>query len=259
MTSNIKYTGAAILAVILISTGSFYMGKSSQKTSEQNLATTTPEAIEGLESGINEVSAPNKPTAKPAVNNGGVTVASTAGLSSYASSEYGFTMKYPSYVKARPGFSTFHELGNNWRLYALPANQGKPVVTFSIYSIDQGIYSSGKQKYPLYFTAEVRVGVSPNVKECYSTDAGYANQKVTNVTINGVAFKKFSTSESGMMKYTQAESYRTVHRSMCYVIEQIKSGTTYRDELMATGVAESTLTGYYATGETIVKTFRFTK
>lgn len=71
--------------------------------------------------------------------------------------------------------------------------------------------------------------------------------------------KKFSTEEAGMMKYVQAESYRTVHKNNCYVLEQIKAGSSYRDELMAPGIADSTLTSYYATGETIIRTFKFTE
>lgn len=183
----------------------------------------------------------------------------TSTFNSYSNIEYNFAMKYPKYVQVRNGFSTFHEIGNNWRLYPAQNNQGKSVVSFSIHNIDQGSISNGHQSYPLYFSAEVRVGVSPNVKECYTTDAGYANQKVTNVTINGVAFKKFSTQSAGMMKYVQAESYRTIHNNMCFALEQIKTGSVYRDDLMATGVAETTLTNYYNEGETIIKTFKFTK
>ena len=62
-----------------------------------------------------------------------------------------------------------------------------------------------------------------------------------------------------MMKYVQAESYRTIHNKMCFVLEQIKAGTSYRDEKMGAGIADSSLTNYYNEGATIIQTFKFTK
>jgi membrane-bound inhibitor of C-type lysozyme len=187
------------------------------------------------------------------------TVNSPSFKNGYASSEYGFSMRFPSYVTSQNFFTTFYILASNWRLNASQANQGKAVVSFPIYRIDQGSVSTEKTSYPLNFTAEVRVGVSPNVKECYATDPGYTNQKVTNVTINGISFKRFSFADAAMMKYVQGESYRTIHNNMCYVLEQIKSGSSYKDEKMKTGVSEATLDGYYKVGEQIIKTFKFTR
>lgn len=180
------------------------------------------------------------------------------GLSGYSNSEYGFTLRFPPYINPHNSFSTFHNLTNNWRVNASQVNQGKGIVEFPVYSVDQGSIATGKS-YPLFFLAELRVGVSPNVKECYSTDPGYTNQVVTNVNINGVTFKKFSWSDGAMMQYIQGESYRTIHNNMCYVLEQIKAGTNYRDETMKPGVAETTLTNYYNTAGTIAKTFKFTR
>jgi hypothetical protein len=79
------------------------------------------------------------------------------------------------------------------------------------------------------------------------------------LTINGTSFKRFSSSDAGMMKYVQSESYRTIHNNMCYVLEQIKSGSSYRDEKMAEGIKDTTLDSYYKEGETIIKTFKFVK
>lgn len=181
-----------------------------------------------------------------------------ANFSSYANSEYGFKMGFPSYARQENGFTTFNNLGTNWRVNAAAANQGKAVVSFPIFRVDQGTVPKGKD-YPLYFTSEVRVGVSPNVKECYSTDPGYTTQASTNVTINGVTFKKFVFGDAGMMKYIQGNSYRTVHNNMCYVIEQIKAGSSYRDDTMKAGLSDQVLQGYYDAGLSVVNTFRFTK
>ncbi len=253
MKLNKTYVGLGVL-VLLIGIVAFYAGKNSQgETADTTTASTTDT--------FTETSTTSGATTGGTKGTTGTVLVSgnTTGYSTYSNSVYNFTLKYPTYVQARQSFSTFHEIGNNWRVNAAPANQGKGLAEFSIFSIDQGSYSTGKQTYPLYFTAEVRVGVSPNTKECYTPDAGYTNQKVTNVTINGVAFKKFSSSEGGMMKYNQIESYRTIRNNTCFVLEQIKSGSSYRDELMKPGISDTTLNNYFATGETIIKTLRFTK
>ena len=249
MNQNTKYISIAVIAVVIISFFVFYLNTNSgqEKDTLPTASTTTS----------NSPSTVTPPTSTGAVK--AVTNSSTSGFKSFASAEYNFTLQFPSYTQTRNSFSSFHEIGNNWRLYPGPANQGKGILELSVFTVDQGAYSTGKQKYPLYFTSLVRVGVSPNVKECYTADAGYTNQKVTNVVINGTPFKKFSTSDAAMMKYVQAESYRTIHNNMCFVLEQIKSGTNYRDEKMAAGIADSSLTNYYNEGATIIKTFKFTK
>jgi hypothetical protein len=256
MTKNSNYISVAVLAIIILGLGFFFVGKQSVTAPPvAERENTTPN-----ETGGNTTGTPSQTggTAKPT---NGVAASNTSGFSTYTNSNtgYNFTMKYPSYVKASTAFRSFYQIGTNWRLYAGQANQGTALVAFTIHNIDQGTYSTGKQSYPLYFTSEVRVGASPNTKECYTTDVGYPNQKVTDVTINGVLFRKFSTSDSAMMKYTQSESYRTIHAGKCFVIEQIRSGSSYRDDKMTPGVSDTALMNYYNLGETIVKTFTFTK
>lgn len=253
MPKNTNYIVAIILIVLFVSLGSVYFGEKHAKEQESALSNN---ASSSTNTNIQENGgAATGEIKKPTV----LTTGSIAGFHSYANATYNFSIQYPSYVQPLTSFATFHEIGNNWRLYASQANQGKSVVSFSIHNIDQGPYSTGKQTFPLYFTSEVRVGVSPNVKECYTADAGYTNQKITNVTINGIAFKKFSTSDAAMQKYVQAESYRTIHNNSCYVIEQIRNGSSYRDEKMTIGKTEAELLTYYNLGEKIVKTFKFTK
>ncbi len=198
-------------------------------------------------------------TSANGANSGNVVVTPKSdGMSGYANSEYNFTLRYPPYVNPHNSFSTFHQLTNNWRVNASQVNQGKGIVEFPIYSVDQGSIATGKT-YPLFYIAELRVGVSPNVKECYSTDAGYTNQKVTNVTINGVTWKRFSFQDAATMQYIQGESYRTIRNNMCYVLEQVKAGSSYRDDTMKPGVTDATLNNYYDIAGNIAKTFKFTK
>ncbi len=250
------YIVAILLIVMIVNVGSVYFGQKHKKEALEAallLASSSPTGTT-VES---PTSTPKSPTGtKPTIP---ASSGNIAGYYSYANSPYNFSIQYPSSIQPLFNFATFHEIGNNWRLHAGPANQGKPVVSFSIHNIDQGTYSTGKQTYPLYFTAEVRVGVSTNIKDCYAVDAGYTNQKITNVTINGTTFKKFSSSDAGMMKYTQVESYRTIRNNTCYVLEQIKSGTSYRDEKMSMAYTDVQLESFYNIGEKIIKTFKFTK
>jgi hypothetical protein len=252
MSKNKNYIVAIILVVLFINVGFVYFGKKDLREAAPTVtsSSTNTKITEG--SGIaSSTEGVKKPTT--------LVTGNIAGFYSYANAQYNFSIQYPSYVRPLTSFATFHEIGNNWRLYASQANQGKSVVSFSIHNIDQGPYSTGKQTYPLYFTSEVRVGVSPNIKECYASDAGYTNQTITNVTINGVPFKRFSTSEGATMKYIQAESYRTIRNNLCYVIEQIRVGSSYRDEKMTLGKTDEQLMTYYGLGEKVVKTFKFTK
>lgn len=243
-------TVGIVAIIILVTIISFYTGKKTGQSSLPEEISTSTSTTTGTLS-TSTTSTKNPVSTLPQVN--------TSGFHSYTNSEYNFVIKYPSYVQPKNTFSTFHELGTNWRLNAGQANQGKNIVELLIHSVDQGSLSTGKQTYPLYFAALVRVGVSPNTKECYTKDAGYTDQKISTVTINGVLWKKFSTINGGMMKYTQAESYRTIHNNTCFAVEQIKNGSIYRDEKMLTGISDSQLSSYYSAGETIMRTFTFTK
>jgi hypothetical protein len=258
MTTNNKNIWVIVLVIILLISGIFYFNKKSTPTAIGTID--TPADITGSSTVTDGTSGTKgKPTTGVTKPTTVLTTGNIKGFYSYANLPYSFSLQYPSYAKALTSFTTFHEIGSNWRLYPGQANQGKSVVAFSIYNVDQGIYSGNKSTYPLYFTAEVRVGVSTNTKNCYAVDPSYPNEKVANAIINGVTFKKFSTSDAAMMKYSQAESYRTIHNNFCYVIEQIKSGTIYRDEKMTMGTTDAQLETYYNLGEKVIKTFKFTK
>lgn len=175
----------------------------------------------------------------------------------YSNMAYGFSVRYPKGAIAQTPFSGFYSLGTDWRVNATGMYRGTPVVSFIVKRIDNQ-YTLPKS-YPPYFTAETRIGVTPDTTNCYAKDEGYTNQVVTNITLNGVAFKKFSFGDAGMMKYQQGESYRTIHNKQCYVIEQIRAGSSYRDETMKIITPESTLSDYYISAGDIAKSFVFTK
>lgn len=185
---------------------------------------------------------------------------STEPLSLYKNSEYHFILKYPSNLSTDTTFQPYYILSNTWRVNAIEGSTGKPVVSIPVIRIDQGGVATEKS-YPLYFDAEVRVGVDASIKgvqDCYKKDdIGYMDQKA-DVVINGIPFKKFTFDNSGMNQYLRGVSYRTIHRNMCYAIEAIKTGSSYRDDTMTSGMSDSELDAYFLKVESIIKTFRFT-
>jgi hypothetical protein len=140
--------------------------------------------------------------------------------------------------------------------------KGVPVVAIPVYRIDNnkdGV-ATGKP-FPLYYDAEVRVGVSADateVKNCLANDPGFTSQKTEDVTIDGVAFKKFSFQDAAMMQYVEGNSYRAVHNGKCYAIEQVRAGSNYKDETMTEGVSPETLDSYYNQAGNIILSFKFT-
>jgi hypothetical protein len=188
----------------------------------------------------------------------GSTANSTSGkLETYTNATYNFTINYPRELNAG-SFGVFHQLNNNdWRVNATAQKRGTPVVAIPVFQVDN--QAAMKKNYPLFFGAEVRVGVSPDTAQCYATDAGYANQTVTNVTINGVTWKKFIFGDAAMQQYLSGASYRTIHNNMCYVVEQVRTGSSYKDATLVGGYTDADLDAIYARTTPIVMSFKFTK
>lgn len=181
-----------------------------------------------------------------------------AKLETYTNGTYKFTFSYPKEYQTE-AFSNFYELNNNdWRVKASSAKRGTPVIAIPVFRIDQGSIATGK-KYPLFFTAEVRIGISNDTAQCYSPDDGYTNQKINSVVIGGVTFKKFDFQDAAMMKYVAGSSYRTIRNNKCYVIEQIKHGSNYKDSTMVAGYTDKELEAIYNKTTPIVYSFRFLK
>jgi hypothetical protein len=180
----------------------------------------------------------------------------------YDDTTYGFTFTYPKTITPETSFKKFYILSDTWRAEAADGENGIGLVAFPVFRIDRGGVATGKP-YPLYYDAEVRIGVSNDptvVKNCYKGDPSYTTgQTETDVTINGVQFKKFDFGGAAMMQYMSGESYRTVHNGNCFAIEQIKTGSSYRDETMAPGTPDEVLNGYYVEAGNLIQSFRFTK
>lgn len=189
----------------------------------------------------------------------GTTANSSSGAKeSYGNATYAFTLNYPKELNAQSTFGVFHALNNNdWRYGATAAKRGTPIVEIPVIQIDNT--GSTKKNYPLFYTAQVRVGVSNDTAQCYAKDDGYTMQTVTDVTINGVAFKKFIFGDAATQQYVNGASYRTIHNNKCYVIEQIQNGSSYKDDTMVGGYSDADLARFYAETTPIVMSFKFTK
>lgn len=175
----------------------------------------------------------------------------------YTNQKYNFSLVYPATAKIDESIVMFHDLGNKWRVNAGDFF-GQGITTVKLVTIDTNGIATNKP-YPLFYTSQVRVGISEDTKDCYVKDMGYDNQKVTDVAINGINFKRFDFSDAAMMKYVQGVSYRTIHNNLCYAVEQVRHGSSYKDETMKPGLSQATLDAYYTAADQVLKTFKFTK
>lgn len=243
-----KYaTHVVILILLLGSALAFYCYQESRERYEDNM--TLDENATTTDANGNVV---NKTT-----NSKGYTSNNAPKMKNYINEEYNFIIDYNANLQPIPSVITFHDLSNRWRL-GVDNYNGKGIVTIPIFKVDVLGSAVGKP-YPLFYTAEVRVGVSDSVEGCYDLDKKYPNEKVTDVMINGRAFKRFDFSDAGMMKYVSGSSYRTIKDNKCFAIEQVRNGSSYRDETMTKGLSQATLDAYYAQAGRVVQSFRFTK
>lgn len=222
---------------------------------EEKGSTTFSDCIEGTpsasttENTSNEVKKPSTSTKS--------TIVIPPNYQTYSNATQKFAISYPKGVIPENSFKSYYFLQTEWRALASSEKRGTPVVAFPIFRVDNQNKQPKDRAYPLYYAAEVRVGVSKDTANCYAKDAGYTDQKVSDVVINGILFKKFAFGEAGMSQYVEGNSYRTIKNGTCYVIEQIKTGSTYRDDQMQPGVTDTALNTYYDVAGAVVKTFRF--
>ncbi len=249
--------GIILLAIILILSFEYKEGKlpsMGETSTSTNTGTRTEKEVEAPVAEKPSANTPPKETTPVSTGTG-----SSKGFVTYSNKVLGFSVKYPSYVTPRSDFFSFNELGTQWRLYPHLTNQGKAVISFPIFSRNQGTSYTGKEAYPLYYASEVRVGTSDNTAKCYDKDADFPNQVAESVTINGVAFKRFKSTQTVGTGYVEAESYRTVRNGKCFVIERMKNMSTIKKDGMKQDITDQTLLSYYTLGDTIIKSFTFTK
>lgn len=174
----------------------------------------------------------------------------------YSNREYGFELRYPKTLTPEFSFSSYYHLPAGWRSGAVDPAAGTSVVAIPVYRITQ------ETAYPRYFSAEVRVGFSRDAREvaqCFADDQSYRKNPPASVVLGGVSFKKFEINNAGMSQYLRGVSYRTIRDGACFVIDQLVTGSSYRDERSYPAIPDSQLDGYLAQAGVIAQTFRFVK
>ncbi len=179
------------------------------------------------------------------------------GWETYKNAEYGFQISYPNGITPETTFERYYHLPNTWRSGAVGDSTGKPIVTIPVYRI------TNENSYPRYFDAELRIGASADpkdVKNCFVNDQDYADRVTSSVMLNGTELTKFTMANAGMMQYIEGTSYRTIRNGACFVIEQLKTGSSYRDGPPSTkDIPEEVLNSHYNNISKILSTIWFTK
>jgi len=190
------------------------------------------------------------------------TTTSASGTVTYRNDQYGFLLVIPATSTPSTTFKSFYALASNWRALTAPGSKGVGVVSIPVFSVNNNQGSAEGKPFPLYYDAEVRVGVSSNasdVASCLQKDAGYTSEPEQDVVLSGVTFKAYTFSDQAMMQYIKGVSYRAVHNGACFVVEQLATGSVYTDPTMTAGMSQATLDSYFEEAGTIARTFQFTK
>jgi len=183
-------------------------------------------------------------------------VAAPPAWKTYTNDEYGFEFKYPEELQVKNTFEPFYNLGDQWRAEVSGDTNGNPVVSIVIYRVEN------ESTYPRYFDTELRIGVSSDPQDLATcgNPTGAETAAVTPVeAINGITFNKLIIQDEAMMQYIKGISYRTVHNGTCFAIEQLKTGSNYRDESSPEDITDAELESCYNSISDIIKTFKFTE
>lgn len=179
------------------------------------------------------------------------------GLAIYTNGPYGFTLFYPEAAEVSYEFDPTYHLGTAWRAGALSDVPGDPLVSIIPYAV------SSEDSYPRYFNAMVRVGASADPKEverCEKPGANEGETALPDKTINGRVWKAFSFESAGMMQYARGISYRTVHEDVCIALEQVQTGSSYREDAPSErDIADTALDAEFKKLDAIVSSFVFVR
>jgi len=178
-----------------------------------------------------------------------------SGWKTYINEDYNFKLQYPETLNIEKSSTNYHNLTDSWRYGAAEASGGKPILSIVVYRVEN------ENSYPRYFGTELRIGVSDSsndIENClnYCQDS-FSNSPIETEVINGFTFNKLIIQDAATMQYVEGISYRIMHNEKCFVIEQLKTGSNYRDEPNPKDIPDSELDSYYDLISEIIKTFEF--
>lgn len=178
------------------------------------------------------------------------------GMAIYTNGIYGFSLFYPEQAEVSYEFATSYHLGSSWRANALPDVPGTPIVAIIPYR------TSSEDSYPRSFTALVRIGASQDERElrrCEEADVSAGETALPDREIAGRPWKAFAFESAAMMQYVRGVSYRTVFEGRCIALEQIRTGSTYRDMASERDIPDEVLDAEYEKLAQIVASFSFAR
>jgi hypothetical protein len=109
----------------------------------------------------------------------------------------------------------------------------------------------------------VRIGASSNSRElarCETAAKDQGETQLPDVILGDTTFKAFSFGDAATMQYVKGVSYRKVHEGSCIAIEEIETGSSYRDDPPSKDdVSQPALDAEYAKLGGIVQTFSFAR
>lgn len=178
------------------------------------------------------------------------------GKAIYTNGIYGFSLFYPESATVSYEFEATYHLGTSWRALALPEVTGTPIVAIIPYS------TKSEDSYPRYYNAMVRIGASQDereLKRCEDADTSAGEMALPDREIAGRTWKAFSFESAGMMQYARGVSYRTVFEGRCIALEQVRTGSTYRDAPTERDIPDAVLDAEYEKLSEIVTSFSFAR
>jgi hypothetical protein len=174
-------------------------------------------------------------------------------LITHTDERYGFSISYPKIIKSETIFQKYYFLTDLWMAGAQTDSTGIPLLSIPLYRV------SNDKSYPRYWDVEVRIGVTTDSNELqtFLSKSAFTNAPPEQKIINGVTFYKFPIQDAGMMQFVAGFSYRTIHNGVGYAIEQIKTGSNYREDKSPKDISDKILDDYFNQTNAIVNSFQF--
>jgi hypothetical protein len=141
------------------------------------------------------------------------------------SDNYGFEIKYPSFISPLTTAPSAYLVGNGWTCRTESGSKGEVIASF----VACQLLDEPSEEYS--FNAELRIGANSNpneVKNCLN----FWNMTPVDVNINGEELRRFETNDAGLGNRAGIDVYRTIHNNICFSIEKLEYGHLY-DELEA--------------------------